>query len=105
MTIIDPEIIKAQVARVNYTGRTKTVKTQNGTSYLAEVSPTCLQNLLHHVRQHPNDKCGLNALGPQVREMLPELMPLLPPVSMGWWITLKHKENYRPKNNKSKGSR
>ena len=103
--MIDPEIIKAQVAQLNYTGRTQTLKTQSGTSYLAEVSPTCLQNLLHHVRQHPNDKCGLNALSSQVREMLPELIPLLPPVSMGWWITLNHKEYQRPKKNKDKGSR
>lgn len=89
---IDPSIIRNQVARVNYTGRTKVLKTQNGITHFAEVKPTCLQNLLNHVRHHPNDEVGLNALGPQVRAMREELMDLLPQTTMGWWVVVKRKE-------------
>jgi len=56
---------------------------------------------LNHVRQHPHDEVGLNALGPQVREMLDELLPLLPVTTMGWWVTTRHRENRR---RKGKGS-
>jgi len=101
MSPIDPEIIKHQVSLIRYTGQTKTVKTQDGISYLAEIKPTNLQNKLNHVRQHPPDEVGLNALGPQVREMLDELLPLLPVTTMGWWVTTRHRENRR---RKGKGS-
>ena len=94
---LDPNILRTQVARVNYTGRTKTLKTQNGITYFAEVKPTCLQNKLHHVRNHPNDEVGLKALGPQVRAMREELMDLLPQTTMGWWVVTQRKEFNRKK--------
>jgi hypothetical protein len=89
---IDPQIIRNQVARLNYTGRTKVLKTQNGITKFAEIKPTCLQNLLNHVRNHPNDEVGLKALGPQVRAMRQELIDLLPQTTMGWWVVTKRKE-------------
>lgn len=89
---IDPNIIRTQVAKLNYTGKTRVLKTQNGITHLSEIKPTCLQNLLNHVVQHPNDEVGLNALGPQVRAMREELFKLLPHTTQGWWVVTSRKE-------------
>jgi len=68
-----------------FSGKTRTVPLSEGkksTEYL--ISPTCLQTLLAHHRNHPNDKVGRHALRLYSDDEIQEMLTHIPPA---WWVS------------------